>query len=130
MKDNPSVSCAPRAARPAKRNGRASSGLAAVDRGGLPGLRQPLAPVSCDAAKAERRLALAVLSEAVHCFQKHASATDRCSQELFRDAEQWFMGRDQGPEFCFEEICEVLKLDPDYLRSGLRRWRERRQRAS
>jgi hypothetical protein len=29
-----------------------------------------------------------------------------------------------APAFTFEYICEVLGLDPDYIRHGLQRWRE------
>ncbi len=71
-----------------------------------------------------RRLALAVLTEAVRCFQENASGHDRRSRRLFREAEEWLMGNGD-PEFSFEEICEALKLDASYLRHGLQRWRAR-----
>ncbi len=92
--------------------------------------RRPLVSGAYDGAKAERRLALAVLTEAVQCFQKHAVARDVRGRRLFREAEQWLMGGDNNPQFSFEGICEALKLDPGYLRNGLRRWRERQHRAS
>ena len=92
-------------------------------------LRRPLLSAGYDDAQGERRLALAVLTEAVQCFQKHAIARDPRGRRLFREAEQWLMSGAHEPEFSFEGICEALRLDPNYLRNGLQRWRERQQRA-
>ena len=121
----PAAHCAPR------RNGRAPGRPGALGGALRSSLGRPvLLPARCHDAKAERRLALAVLTQAVRCFQTHAVARDRRGRRLFQEAEQWLMDRDQGPEFSFENICEALKLDPNYLRYGLQRWRERQQRAN
>lgn len=77
------------------------------------------------AVEGERRLLVAILEDAIHCFQKYAFAADPRSQRLFREAEEWFMQRDSGAAFTFEYICETRGLDPESVRSGLRRWRER-----
>jgi hypothetical protein len=78
------------------------------------------------AGEGERRLRIAVLEDAVHCYQKHVLATDPRGRQLFREAEEWIMERDgEGPGFSFEGICDVLGLDADYIRAGLQRWRER-----
>jgi hypothetical protein len=80
----------------------------------------------------EHRLLLAVLEDAIHCYQKHLLARNRNDQQLFEDAERWIMGwggtsrpgtTDDTPTFSFENVCDVLGLDAGYLRSGLRRWR-------
>ena len=78
------------------------------------------------AVEGERRLLIAVLEDALHCFQKYAFAVDARSQRLFREAEEWFMQPDTGAAFTFEYICETRGLDPESVRSGLRRWCERR----
>ena len=39
----------------------------------------------------ERRLMLAVLEDAVRCFQKYLLAEDERGQALFREAEAWLM---------------------------------------
>ncbi|MFI5397090.1 MAG: hypothetical protein ACHQ9S_16255 [Candidatus Binatia bacterium] len=70
----------------------------------------------------ERRLAIAVLDDAISCFQKNLFARDRRGRRLFREAETWLMSRDPELPFSFENICEFLALDPDYIRSGIRRW--------
>jgi hypothetical protein len=73
----------------------------------------------------ERRLMLAVLEDAVSCFQKHAGAKRPRNQRLFREAEEWFMDEDASWPFAFEAVCSVLSLDPDYFRSQLRIWKGR-----
>ena len=44
--------------------------------------------------------------------------------KLFREAEEWIMRDDPSWLCSFVNICHVLGLDPDYVRTGLRRWRE------
>ena len=82
----------------------------------LPNARQPMTE--------ERRLRIAVLEDAIDCFQKHLFATDDRDRQLFREAEQWIMNTDRRPPFSFGQICEVLRLNPDYIRRGLQRWRQ------
>ena len=71
----------------------------------------------------EERLMFAVLTDAVECFQKHVGSERRASRRLFSEAEAWINSRDSKWPYSFEFICEVLNLNPDYLRMGLMRWR-------
>jgi hypothetical protein len=73
----------------------------------------------------EKRLMLAVLESAVATYQKHALATSRRGRRLFDESADWLARPDDGWVFSFENICAALRLDPEFLRSGLRRWRER-----
>lgn len=68
-----------------------------------------------------KRLMLAVLEDAMQCYQAHADGRGRSQAE----AEAWL--RDRGAEgpFAFETICQTLKIDPDCLRQGLRQRRLR-----
>jgi hypothetical protein len=75
----------------------------------------------------ERRLMVAVLESAVNDYVKAAGARDPQRQELFCEVEQWVESRDPSWLFSFENICDVLDLDPEYLRGGLH---ARKQRAS
>jgi hypothetical protein len=68
----------------------------------------------------EKVLLLAVLEDAVHCYRKFANARDRAGREQFRETEQWIMGGGEDWIFAFETLCELLGLDPDYVRRGLR----------
>ncbi len=77
--------------------------------------------------KGEYRLLIAVLQDAVACFQKYAITGDR----HFAEVEHWLMhtnaspdGDTHAPRFSFEFICAALDIDANYLRGGLRSWRE------
>jgi hypothetical protein len=71
----------------------------------------------------EKRLMLAVLENATEDFQKYVLATDKRGKELFQDAEDWILDSDNPSLFSFDNICEHLQLDPDYMRQGLLRWK-------
>ncbi len=67
----------------------------------------------------EKRLMIAVLDDAVQSF--FAGIRPRRSRDLryFHEAEQWIMASGCDEVFSFEWICNLLGLDPGYLRSGL-----------
>ena len=72
---------------------------------------------------AERRLVVAVLEDALHCFQKYVDAESPKQRQLFLEAEEWIMGDNPTWFFSFPNVCDTLSLDPDYMREGLARWR-------
>jgi hypothetical protein len=72
----------------------------------------------------EHVLMHAVLQDAVTCFQEHVLATCKRKQSMHRDAEEWILSSDQCYLFSFENVCEALGYDADYLRQGLLRWKE------
>jgi len=78
----------------------------------------------------ERRLAVAVLQDAVECFQKYMYARDRKARQLYVDAESWILASDRSWPFSFDNICELLQIDPGYLRRGLLQWRARHEEAA
>ena len=78
-----------------------------------------------DPLEAEKKLMLAVLEDAIVCFQKHGLASDHRGKRIFLDAQEWIMAKDGDWLLSFENICEVLGLDPGYIRHGLLLWRER-----
>jgi hypothetical protein len=72
----------------------------------------------------ECRLLWAVLENAVDAYMKYAFAKNRRGKRLFREAQEWIW-RDDPTWLCsFVSICNVLGVDPDYVRKGLRQWRE------
>jgi hypothetical protein len=73
----------------------------------------------------EKRLMLAVLEDAVVCFQKYAFPRNRRDRILFKETEDWVRDKNGDYLFSFENICEVLKLKPEYLRAGLLRWKQK-----
>jgi hypothetical protein len=75
------------------------------------------------AVEGERRLMLAVLEDAVDSYRKYALARDPREQACFLEAREWFFSNDRTWLFAFENICDVLEMNPDYLRAGLDKWR-------
>jgi len=73
----------------------------------------------------EKRLMLAVLEDAIACFQKYLFSRDGRGRALFREAEEWIVEEGSDWLFSFENICEVLALDPQYVRQGLLRWKQK-----
>ena len=71
----------------------------------------------------ERVLMLAVLQDAVVCFQEHVAAKCKRKQSIHRDAEEWISNTDRSYLFSFENVCEALGFDADYMREGLLRWK-------
>lgn len=80
------------------------------------------------AVEGERRLLLAVFEDALHTFRRYAAASDPRGRLLFQEAEEWFMEVDAGAVLSFEYASEVLGLDAEWVRSSLRRWRDRTRR--
>lgn len=72
----------------------------------------------------ERRLMLAVLEDAIMCLQRYLHAKGGKEQKLHEDAVSWIFDESDNGVFCFENVCEVCGLDPDYLRMGLLKWRK------
>jgi hypothetical protein len=76
----------------------------------------------------EKRLMAAVLADAVDCYMKQAFSPDARGRQTFRDAEAWILQEEPGPWlFSFTNICDMLGLEPEYIRRGLRTWRHGRQ---
>lgn len=63
-----------------------------------------------------KALMLAVLDNGI---QSYLSSVPRVRVE----AEHWVMSGQQRSPFCFTVVCETLGLEPDAVRTVLRRWR-------
>jgi hypothetical protein len=72
----------------------------------------------------EKVLMLAVLRDAVSCYQDHVAARKKPKRSLHQEAEEWILNRDRSHLFSFDNLCEALGYDPDYMRAGLCRWKE------
>lgn len=79
-------------------------------------------PVNVNASSGEIALMRAVLEDAIECFQKQALKSDRRTQRLAREAEEWFRKDDPKWPFSFLNICNVLGIDPGYIRRGLKQF--------
>jgi hypothetical protein len=76
----------------------------------------------------EQALMLAVLRSAVEDFQEYVHARGSIQKKLFRQAEEWILEKDTHWLFSFENICESLQLEPDYIRHGLLSLKEAKRR--
>jgi len=72
----------------------------------------------------EKVLMLALLEDAIVCFQDYFGTDCKRKKALFHDAEEWIHDHDASYIFSFENICEVLGFDAGYLRDGLMRWQQ------
>ena len=72
----------------------------------------------------EKKLMLAVLEDAVRSFQTCHMARSGQRKYEFEKAQRWIFGFGGDWVFSFESICWTLDLDPQYIRSGLARWRK------
>ncbi len=79
--------------------------------------------------EADQELMLAVMEDAITCFQVHFAARDKQKTRQFREAEEWILLQGKGDWFfSFDYICETLDLNPGYIREGLLQWRYYRLR--
>jgi hypothetical protein len=72
----------------------------------------------------EKRLMLAVLEDAVTCFQKWSFASSCRARARYKEVQDWFMNEKSDQLFRFETICEILGLNPDHIRAGLLYWKK------
>src|SRR2546422_1441158 len=75
----------------------------------------------------ERLLMLAVLEDAVDCYQKYAHTRDPRGQQVFEEAREWVTSEDRTWLFSFENICDTLEISAEYVRRGLREWKAKNQ---
>jgi hypothetical protein len=67
----------------------------------------------------------AMLREAIREYQQFAGYKSRRGARLFHEVEQWFSADDRDWCFSFLNACRILDLEPTYIRTGLKMWRER-----
>jgi hypothetical protein len=71
----------------------------------------------------EKKLLLAVMEDAISCFQKYLFSKDGKGKALFLEAQEWILDEDTDWLFSFANVCEMLGFEPSYLRDGLLRWK-------
>lgn len=76
------------------------------------------------ALEPERHLMLAVLEDAVVCFQKNLYSRTAKKRTEFEEAEAWILNQDDKALFSFESVCNILGIEPGYLRRGLMQWKK------
>ena len=75
--------------------------------------------------EAERTLLLAVLEDGIRSFQENLFAISGKRRTIFDEANEWIFS-DEDSWFCsFVSICNLLNLEPQYIRRGLRQWEDK-----
>jgi hypothetical protein len=77
-----------------------------------------------------RRLMWAILKDTLRCYQNHFDGVSVQSQRLFREASRWINSDDLKWVFSFQNVCAVLGIDGERLRSELSRWSRLRRRVA
>src|SRR3984893_2645073 len=77
----------------------------------------------------EKRLILSVLEDAIECFMKCMDSATNKGQRLYREADEWIALEDKFWVFSFDNVCDMLDINPEYLRRGLRDWKQRKLEA-
>jgi len=70
----------------------------------------------------ERRLAFAVLADAVRCFQLNLGAQSRSKIREFAETQLWFFETTHDGPFSCENVCYLLEVQPADIRRALRQW--------
>lgn len=79
------------------------------------------------AIERESLLMLAILEDALQCYQQNARARDPRARQAFAEAADWLASSDRSWLFSFESICDALEIDADALRHALRERSLRRE---
>jgi hypothetical protein len=68
----------------------------------------------------ERRLMVAILEDAVSCLSTDLHKSNLRQRKQYEEAKAWVTADEESEWiFSFKNICEVLGMDPSYLRRGL-----------
>ena len=72
------------------------------------------------AGQGERRLAVAVLEEAVDCLDERQANSEFEGRLTRWEAEMWFESEDSEWPFSFKNVCFVLHLEAEAIRERIR----------
>ena len=67
----------------------------------------------------EKRLMIAILKDAVECLDKYRGSRSSTGRTQYENALEWVQDRGTDWLFSFNNICDLLGFDSDYLRAFL-----------
>ncbi len=73
-----------------------------------------------------KRLMMAILVDAIGCYQRNLGAMVVRKRREFKEVEHWLFEKQRDDLFSFEHVCDVLNTDPGRLRQAIRQWRTAR----
>src|ERR1700752_2702275 len=81
-----------------------------------------------DKATAEplRRLMVAILVDAIRCFQTKLTLRQPARRQEFAEVRSWIFSDVDNGCFSFRAICDALGIDPKAIRKRIAEWEEMR----
>ena len=76
---------------------------------------------------AERRLMLAVLEDALSTYIKYYGSSHVRRHREAIEVKMWADSDESDWPFSFLNICNVVGIDPDYLRGGMKKWETKKR---
>jgi len=73
-----------------------------------------------------QRLMVAMLVDAVRCFQTKFAARQPARRQEFAEVRSWLFSDEENGMFSFKAVCDALEVNPEALRKSLVGWEERR----
>jgi hypothetical protein len=67
----------------------------------------------------ERNLLTALLFDGIQSYMAYFFAKGASAKTKYREAYSWIHKRGDDYVFSFENVCEALGIDPEYLRLGI-----------
>jgi len=71
-----------------------------------------------------RRLMVAMLVDAVRCFQTKFETRQQARRQDFAEVRSWIFSDEDNGVFSFKAVCDALEIDPEAIRKELVRWKE------
>lgn len=71
----------------------------------------------------EKRLMLAILEDAINCYQDNYGSRTGKKRRYFDDVKEWIGSADGDWVFSFEHVCAAVGLNAAYIRRGLLQWK-------
>ena len=72
-----------------------------------------------------RRLMVAMLVDAVRCFQTKFETRQQARRQEFAEVRSWIFSDEDNGVFSFKAVCDALEIDPEAIRKELVRWKEK-----
>lgn len=73
-----------------------------------------------------RHLMVAMLIDAVRCFQTKFASRRQARRQEFAEVWSWIFSGDDKRTFSFKEVCDTLEIEPKAIRKQLVGWVEKR----
>tara|TARA_Y100000310_G_scaffold81523_1_gene78081 strand:+ start:147 stop:584 length:438 start_codon:yes stop_codon:yes gene_type:complete len=67
----------------------------------------------------EKKLMLKVFTNAIESLYKYSKSNDPAKKKKFREDRTWINSDDKNSLYSFLNLCEMLEIDPGYIRGEL-----------